>query len=98
MSIASIQKSIALLTLIGILYTFYNTLVTKTYFDEKMAESTKTTTIAIVELNLMIIDESLSRVYDKGIENLTEKQKHRYNKLILAEQFNDKQRKILLGL
>jgi len=105
--------AITLFTVIGMLYSFYillsNTIVTQNYLDQKMAEDRKHMDEQIIdvrkhaaiqanELNLRLIDESLSRYYDKGIETLKGKDLHRYKKLVLAETANEQQRKILLGL
>ena len=54
--------------------------------------------IAVTDIRLGQIEESLARYHRIGIPNLTDQEKHRYNKLILAEAANEKQRKILLGL
>lgn len=95
MTLSKAQKWIAfvisVLTLLGMFYTTYswfkNTIVTK---DDLM--------IAVTDIRLGQIEESLARYHDIGLKNLTDRQKHRYDKLILAEQANDKQRKDLLGL
>jgi len=80
-------------------------IVTKDFLTEKLADveknlekAQKSNDIAINDLRLLMIDESLSRYYTIGLDNLSDQEKHRYDKLILAEQANDKQRKTLLGL
>jgi len=54
--------------------------------------------IAVTDIRLGQIEESLARYHDIGLKNLSDTQKHRYDKLILAEKFNDNQRKDLLRL
>jgi len=82
-----------------------SSIVTKDFLTEKiskveesLAEAQKSNDISINDLRLLMIDESLSRYYTIGLDNLSDQEKHRYDKLILAEQANDKQRKTLLGL
>jgi len=98
--IASIVGSLTVIT--GGWYSVYTwidaTIVTKTYLDEKIAEIRKHQDISANELNLRLIDESLSRYYDKGVDTLKGKDKRRYEKLLLAETANEDQRKTLLGL
>jgi len=95
MNLSSLQKKIAfaisLFTLIGMLYTAYNwlsnTIVTK---DDLM--------LAVTDIRLGQIEESLARYHRIGLTNLTDPEKHRYDKLILAEKSNEIQRSKLLGL
>ncbi len=99
MTLSSIQKRIVFISsivaglgvILGGVYNVYSwadsTIVTK---DELM--------IAVTDIRLGQIEESLARYHDIGLKNLSDTQKHRYDKLILAETANDEQRKILLGL
>ena len=105
--IASILGGLS--TIIGVPYSIYtwvdSTIVTKSYLDVKMLEvevkilaMEKTQKISAIEISLRMIDESLAIYHRIGKEKLNDVDLHRYNKLILEEQFNDKQRKDLLGL
>ena len=95
MTLSKVDKLVAptikIFTLIGMLYTFYlwidNTLVTK---DDLI--------IALTEIRLGQIEESLSRYHRIGLPNLTDSEKHIYDKLILAEIANENQRNEILGL
>ena len=110
MTLTLLQKKLAILSGIiislsvisGSVFKTYNwidnTIVTKDFFTEKLEVVQKSNDIAINDLRLLMIDESLSRYYSIGLTNLTDQQKHRYDKLILAEAANDAQRKMLLGL
>jgi len=110
MTLSSLQKKIVFIASIvgglGVIfgsgYSVYSwvdsTIVTKPYLDEKINEVKKTQDIRFNELNLRLIDESLSRYYDKDISKLKGKDKRRYQKLLLAETANEAQRKILLDL
>ena len=98
--IASIVGSLSIIT--GSLYGVYSwineTIVTREYLDLKILEIRKIQDITFNELNLRLIDESLSRYYDKDITKLKGKELHRYNKLLIAERSNEARRAILLGL
>lgn len=110
MNLTTIQKKVLLVSSIvgglsviaGAAYKTYSwldaTVVSRPYLDDKIAELKKTQRIATVELNLRMIDESLARYHSIGVDKLNDVDRHRYDKLILAEQENDKQRKHLLGL
>jgi len=99
MNLSSLQKKIVFiasivgsLTVIGTggynVYTWFDeTIVTK---DDLM--------IAVTDIRLGQIEESLARYHDMGLKNLSDTQKHRYDKLITAERANEEHRKILLGL
>lgn len=54
--------------------------------------------IAVSEVRLTQIEESLLRYQRMGINNLSDFDKHRYENLLEAEKANDKQRRKLLGL
>ena len=75
-----------------------SSIVTKDFLTEKLEESKKGYDIGINDLRMLMIDESLARYYTMGLDNLTDQEKHHYNKLVLAEVANDEQRKMLLGL
>lgn len=113
MTLTAFQKKIAGITVIigglsaigGSTYGIYSwidgkleTIVTKDYLVTKLDEIKKSQSIATVELSLRMIDESLARYHTIGLESLTDSQRHRYDKLILAEQANENQRSELLGL
>ena len=95
MNLSKAQKWIAFIisifTMVGMIYTgatwFLNTIVTK---DDLL--------LAVTDIRLGQIEESISRLHRIGLPNLTDSEKHRYDKLILAEQANDQLRKQLLGL
>ena len=58
----------------------------------------KSDDIAINDLRLLIIEQGLSGYYAKGISTLSDLEKHRYDKLLMAETTNEARRNELLGL
>ena len=109
MNITTFQKKIVVISTIvtsllvigGAAVQAYNviddTIVTKRFFTERMQEKQKRDDIAINDLRLLIIEQGLSGYYAKGIDKLSDLQKHRYDKLILAEATNEARRNELLG-
>ena len=69
----------ALSVIFGTGYSVYSwadeTIVTKAYLDDKIEDIRKHQAISAHELNLRLIDESISRYYDKGMETLKGKDK-----------------------
>ena len=75
-----------------------STVVTKSFLTEKLEQYKKSSDIETNDLRLLIIEQGLSSYYSKGLDNLSDKETHHYNKLVLAEATNETRRNELLGL
>jgi len=97
-----VEPLVKILTLIAMIYGFYiwvgNTLVTKEFLTTKLDQYQKSSDIETNDLRLLIIEQGLSSYYSKGLTNLSDKETHHYNKLVLAEATNETRRNELLGL
>lgn len=95
MTLSSLHKKLALVISI---FTIIGSLTTATVWLSGIIVTKDYLMIAVTDIRLGQIEESIARYHDIGIKNLTDTQKHRYNKLLLAEKSNNEQRKALLGL
>jgi len=95
MNITSLQKKLALIISI---FTIVGGLFTATVWLSSVIVTKDDLMLAVTDINLRLIDESIARYHSMGLDNLNDVDKHRYEKLLLAEQANDKQRRELLGL
>jgi len=79
-----------------------NSVVSKEYLNTKIEEITKQikeskkdSDISTNELSLMMIEGYLSTYHEKGLDNLTDAERHRYNRLLISEKANEEHRQLL---